>query len=97
MLFRSVINRRFRETPWIITTAAVNYPSDPRAFLRKVASAVDTLATEPEFERFRETPGVIARAAVSYPSDPRAFLRKAAGTAAPFNRSGDATGEEDRA
>ena len=22
---------RFRETPWIITTAAVNYPSDPRA------------------------------------------------------------------
>jgi hypothetical protein len=71
---------RFRETPWIITTAAVSYPSNPRAFLRKVASTIDTLATEPEFERFHGTPGVIAQAAVNFPADPRAFLRKVAST-----------------
>jgi hypothetical protein len=71
---------RFRETPWVFTTAAVSYPSDPRAFLRKAARAVDTLTMEPEFERFRETQGVIANAAVNYPTDPRAFLRKASST-----------------
>ena len=71
---------RFRETPWVLATAAVSYPSDPRVFLRKVASTIDTLTTEPKFERFRKTPGVIAQAAVNFPTDPRAFLRKVAST-----------------
>jgi hypothetical protein len=32
---------RFREALWVITKAVVNYPSDPRAFLRKAANTVD--------------------------------------------------------
>jgi hypothetical protein len=69
----------FRETPNVILKAAAGYPSDPRAFLRKAADTVDTLATEREFERFRETPSVFTTAAVDYPNDPRAFLRKVGG------------------
>jgi hypothetical protein len=70
---------RFREMSWVFLTAAVSYPSDPRAFLRKVANTIDALSTETEFERFRETPGVIAQAAVNHPADSRTFLRRVSG------------------
>jgi hypothetical protein len=39
--------RRFHETPWVLTTAAVNYPSDPRAFLRRAAGPPPLLPGRP--------------------------------------------------
>src|SRR5271157_6055187 len=45
---------RFRDMPWVFTTAALSHPADPRAFLRKVADTADALAAEPEFEHFRD-------------------------------------------
>ena len=67
---------RFRHTPGVFVRAALNYPSDPHGFLRKVGRDIDALAGDPEFERFRDTPGVFATAAIDHPSDPHGFLRK---------------------
>ena len=67
-------------TPAVFVRAAVNYPSDPKAFLRKVIATVSELERDPEFESFGDTPSVFVRAAVNYPSDPKAFLRKVIAT-----------------
>lgn len=68
---------RFRDMPWVFTTAALSHPADPRAFLRKVADTADALAAEPEFEHFRDvTPSIIVKVAVDYPTNARAFLHK---------------------
>jgi hypothetical protein len=67
---------RFRDKPWIFTTAAVSHASNPRGFLTKVAESVDEMASEPEFERFRDTPGIFATAAAHNPSNPRAYVRE---------------------
>jgi uncharacterized Zn finger protein len=67
--------KAFSDTPGIFKDAAVNYPSDPRQFLRGVMNTMAALASEKEFKAFADTPGIFKHAAVHYPSEPRQFLR----------------------
>jgi hypothetical protein len=64
----------FGDTPFIFTVAATSYSSNPRDFLRRTGSIIDTFSTEPEFKDL--APYIFMRAALRSPSDPRAFLRK---------------------
>jgi hypothetical protein len=65
---------RFRKTPGIFSQAA-SCPSDPRAFLCRVAKTIDALTEDPQFERFRETPNVFVEAATDHARDPLGYLR----------------------
>jgi hypothetical protein len=65
-----------RDTPGIFKQAALNHPTDPRGFLRKVQKNIAVLAAEEEFAPLRDTPGIFTRAAAGNPSDPRGFLRQ---------------------
>jgi hypothetical protein len=68
---------RFRQSPGVFTQAAVNHPSDPGTFLRRLSATIDALAKDEELKRFRKTPFVFTKAAMHYPLGPGNFLRKA--------------------
>ena len=70
-------------TPAVFVRAAVNYPSDPKAFLRKVIATIPELESDPEFASLQQdTPWVLRQAAIGNPSDPKGFLRKVIATVA---------------
>jgi hypothetical protein len=66
--------RELRDTPYIFREAAVNYPSDPEAFLVRVQENIARLSQDDRFAGFRDTPYIFRQAAVNYPSDPDTYL-----------------------